>query len=67
MHIVALLIAVSAIAVGGWIGYRATRTDRACFSVNNVSGTIGIECMNPDDTHSYRVVYVQNRRVHTLP
>ena len=60
INLAALLIAASAVAVGGWIGYRATtEPTRVCFG-EVVGGTPGVQCMNPDG-NSYRFTWVTGK------
>jgi hypothetical protein len=57
--IAALILAAVAVAVGGWIGYRATEThpESHCFLVPESSA--GIACVDPARMReSYRVVYL---------
>jgi hypothetical protein len=68
LKIAALIVGTAAVAVGGWIGYRATEheSSRVCFPVK-AQGVSGIECMDPDNPDSFRLTYLSRGKVSTAP
>jgi hypothetical protein len=62
-----LVVAAAAVAVGGWIGHRATEThpQQRCFG----TGKGAISCVDPARGRvSYRVYFIgDNNKVQSLP
>ena len=61
-----LLVLGLAILVGGWISYRATTEESEPFC--RAVGANAIACLDPDDpVSSYRVVYIKEGKVVSIP